>query len=99
MKKKVKRKTAEEEKEGKQGTEKGEDNEEVGLKREIKGSGSGIKSDEPFASLPLSEPTMNAIKDLGFEFMTQVKILSWKPLQFLFSNFAGLCFWRLHVKH
>ncbi|KAK6122491.1 hypothetical protein DH2020_043777 [Rehmannia glutinosa] len=53
----------------------------VGLKREIKkGSGSGIMSTEAFAALPVSEPTMNAIKDIGFQFMTQIQARAIPPL-------------------
>ncbi|KAK6122255.1 hypothetical protein DH2020_044003 [Rehmannia glutinosa] len=53
----------------------------VGLKRENKkGSGSGIMSTEAFAALPVSEPTMNAIKDMGFQFMTQIQARAIPPL-------------------
>ena len=38
-------------------------------------SGTGIMSDDSFFSLPLSEPTKNAIKDIGFTNMTQVSLL------------------------
>jgi superfamily II DNA/RNA helicase len=36
------------------------------------GGGSGIMTTESFESLGLSEPTFNAIKDMGFQHMTQV---------------------------
>lgn len=41
------------------------------IKKEMK-SGSGIMSAELFSSIEISEPTMKAIKDMGFEYMTQV---------------------------
>ncbi|CAA0808234.1 DEAD-box ATP-dependent RNA helicase 51, partial [Striga hermonthica] len=54
---------------------------EIGLKRETKASGSqGIMSSEAFSSLPISEPTMNAIKDLGFQHMTQIQARGIPPL-------------------
>ncbi|CAA7403989.1 unnamed protein product [Spirodela intermedia] len=33
----------------------------------------GIMSSEPFSQLPISEPTMKAINDMGFENMTQIQ--------------------------
>ncbi|GER30498.1 ATP-dependent RNA helicase has1 [Striga asiatica] len=57
------------------------DLEEVGLKKEAKASGShGIMSSEAFSALPISEPTMNAIKDLGFQYMTQIQARGIPPL-------------------
>ncbi len=41
-------------------------------KRKIGGGWSGIMSTESFESLGLSEPTFKAIKDTGFQHMTQV---------------------------
>lgn len=41
-------------------------------KEEVKNRGSGIMSTESFESLPISENTMKAIKDMNFEYMTQV---------------------------
>lgn len=41
------------------------------IKKEMK-SGLGIMSAELFSSVEISEPTMKAIKDMGFEYMTQV---------------------------
>lgn len=41
-------------------------------KKKAKKSGSGIMSTEAFSALGLSEPTMKAINDMGFENMTQV---------------------------
>ncbi|KAL7142047.1 hypothetical protein ABFS83_08G096300 [Erythranthe nasuta] len=57
-----------------------EEEEVVGLKREVKGSGSGIMSSEAFSVLPISEPTMNAIKDMGFIYMTQIQARGIPPL-------------------
>ncbi|KAI3468948.1 hypothetical protein Pfo_025611 [Paulownia fortunei] len=78
VKRKKKMKTAEE-KEAKEEEEEVEE-EEVGLKREMKVSGSGIMSSEAFAALPISEPTMNAIKDMGFQYMTQIQARAIPPL-------------------
>ncbi|GFP82995.1 dead-box ATP-dependent RNA helicase 51 [Phtheirospermum japonicum] len=74
-------KAAEEQKEKKEeekaGEEQKEEEEEIDLKREVKkGNGSGIMSTEAFAALPISEPTMNAIKDMGFPYMTQIQARS-----------------------
>ncbi|KAL6007607.1 hypothetical protein ACLOJK_033106 [Asimina triloba] len=41
---------------------------------------SGIMTTEPFSSLELSEPTMKAIKDMGFDNMTQIQARSIPPL-------------------
>lgn len=40
-----------------------------------KSSGSGIMSTEPFSVLPISEPTMKAIREMGFVNMTEVCLL------------------------
>uniref|UniRef100_A0A5B7AN07 ATP-dependent RNA helicase n=1 Tax=Davidia involucrata TaxID=16924 RepID=A0A5B7AN07_DAVIN len=48
-------------------------------KKKVK-SGSGIMSTEAFASLPISELTMNAIKDMGFQYMTQIQARAIPPL-------------------
>ncbi|CAK9147846.1 unnamed protein product [Ilex paraguariensis] len=66
----------------------GEDREEVvkdddELKKEVKktkSGGSGIMSTESFSSLPISEPTMNAIKDMSFQYMTQIQARAIPPL-------------------
>ncbi|KAL0395231.1 UNVERIFIED_CONTAM: DEAD-box ATP-dependent RNA helicase 27 [Sesamum latifolium] len=85
-KKKKKTKTAEEE-EGKEEAEEREEEEEedeeeekVALKKEMKRVESGIMSSEAFAALGLSEPTMNAIKDMGFQYMTQIQARAIPPL-------------------
>lgn len=46
---------------------------ETKKKKKKSGNESGIMSSESFTSLPLSEPTMKAIKDMGFEYMTQIQ--------------------------
>ncbi|CAN1180417.1 DEAD-box ATP-dependent RNA helicase 51 [Linum perenne] len=43
-------------------------------------SGRGIMSTESFDSLGLSEPTMKAIQDIGFQYMTQIQAGSIPPL-------------------
>lgn len=44
-------------------------------KKKVKTGGSGIMSTVSFDSLELSEKTLRAIKDMGFEHMTQVRFL------------------------
>ncbi|KAL8045178.1 hypothetical protein ABFX02_08G096000 [Erythranthe guttata] len=70
----------EEEEEIDEEEEEEEEEEGLGLKREVKGSGSGIMSSEAFSVLPISEPTMNAIKDMGFIYMTQIQARGIPPL-------------------
>lgn len=73
-KKKKKVKTAEEKERKEEAEEKEEEEEEeVVLTKEMKRGESGIMSSAAFAALPISEPTMTAIKDMGFQYMTQVK--------------------------
>ncbi|KAM3683929.1 hypothetical protein ACJW31_11G002400 [Castanea mollissima] len=61
--------------------EKGEEStEEEEKKKKVKNSGGGIMSTESFESLGLSEPTSNAIKDIGFQYMTQIQARSIPPL-------------------
>ncbi|XP_073303160.1 ATP-dependent RNA helicase HAS1-like [Primulina huaijiensis] len=69
-KKKEKKVKGNEEKQGEE--EKEEEEKEIDLDRRLK-SGSGIMSTEAFVEMPLSEPTINAIKDLGFKYMTQIQ--------------------------
>ncbi|KAA8541152.1 hypothetical protein F0562_025102 [Nyssa sinensis] len=61
-----------------------ERDEEVELKSEERKkkvkSGSGIMSTEAFASLPISDLTMNSIKDTGFQYMTQIQARAIPPL-------------------
>lgn len=77
---------AEEEEEEEEVREKdgGEDGGEVEKmekkKKKELSSGTGIMSDDSFFSLPLSEPTKNAIKDIGFTNMTQIQARSIPPL-------------------
>ncbi|KAG1368758.1 putative DEAD-box ATP-dependent RNA helicase 27 [Cocos nucifera] len=42
--------------------------------------GSSIMTSEPFSRLPLSEPTMTAIKEMGFVNMTQIQCRAIPPL-------------------
>ncbi|KAI3960872.1 hypothetical protein MKW92_014831 [Papaver armeniacum] len=42
--------------------------------------GSGIMTTEAFSNLPLSEPTLRAIQELGFEYMTKIQATSIPPL-------------------
>ncbi|KAK7292121.1 hypothetical protein RIF29_07834 [Crotalaria pallida] len=53
---------------------------EVKNKKNKKKGGSGIMSTEAFSSLGLSEPTFKAIKDMGFENMTQIQARGIPPL-------------------
>ncbi|KAL2472035.1 DEAD-box ATP-dependent RNA helicase 51 [Abeliophyllum distichum] len=77
-KKKSKKKMKMEQKEEKEEAKSGEEEE---VKREMtRRSGSGIMSTEAFASLNLSEPTMNAIKDMGFQYMTEIQARAIPPL-------------------
>ncbi|KAL2518120.1 DEAD-box ATP-dependent RNA helicase 51 [Abeliophyllum distichum] len=69
-----KRKTEEEREENKD-----KDDDEVKKVMKI-GSGSGIMATETFSSMSLSEPTMNAIKDMGFQYMTQIQARAIPPL-------------------
>ncbi|KAF8005789.1 hypothetical protein BT93_K0159 [Corymbia citriodora subsp. variegata] len=48
--------------------------------REAKGVGSGIMSTASFGELGLSEHTANAIKDMGFQYMTQIQARAIPPL-------------------
>ncbi|CAA2985305.1 DEAD-box ATP-dependent RNA helicase 51 [Olea europaea subsp. europaea] len=75
-KKKSKKKLKTEQKEKEE-----EESEEVEVKRKMTlRSGSGIMSTDTFASLSLSEPTMNAIKDIGFQYMTEIQARAIPPL-------------------
>ncbi|XP_057543190.1 DEAD-box ATP-dependent RNA helicase 51-like isoform X2 [Amaranthus tricolor] len=58
--------------------EKDENTEET--KKKKLGSDIGIMSDQSFFSLPISEPTKNAIKDIGFSNMTQIQARTISPL-------------------
>ncbi|KAL5544679.1 hypothetical protein UlMin_008463 [Ulmus minor] len=58
-----------------------EEEEKESQKKKVKSnSGSGIMSAESFASLKLSEPTLKAIQDMGFQNMTQIQARSIPPL-------------------
>ncbi|XP_030439804.1 DEAD-box ATP-dependent RNA helicase 51 [Syzygium oleosum] len=59
----------------------GEEEEEgEGKPREAKSVGSGIMSTASFDELGLSEHTANAIKDMGFQYMTQIQARAIPPL-------------------
>ncbi|XP_021738244.1 DEAD-box ATP-dependent RNA helicase 27-like [Chenopodium quinoa] len=49
-------------------------------KKKKKSGGIGIMSDQSFFALPVSEPTKNAIKDIGFSNMTQIQARAIPPL-------------------
>ncbi|XP_042006676.1 DEAD-box ATP-dependent RNA helicase 51-like [Salvia splendens] len=68
--------TGEEEEEEERNVEK----EESTLKSEMKVNSSGIMSSEAFEALPISKPSMDAIKDMKFEYMTQIQARSIPPL-------------------
>lgn len=53
---------------------------EEGGPREAKSAGSGIMSTVSFGELGLSEHTANAIKDMGFQYMTQIQARAIPPL-------------------
>ncbi|KAK4434987.1 DEAD-box ATP-dependent RNA helicase 27 [Sesamum alatum] len=84
MKKKMKtakeKERKEEAEEREEEEEEEEEEEKVVLKKEMKRAESGIMSSQAFAELKLSEPTMNAIKDMGFQYMTQIQARSIPPL-------------------
>ncbi|XP_050278551.1 DEAD-box ATP-dependent RNA helicase 51-like [Quercus robur] len=78
-KKEKKMKIEEEKKEEEEERENGEESTEE-KKKKVKKSGGGIMSSESFESLGLSEPTSNAIKDIGFQYMTQIQARAIPPL-------------------
>ncbi|XP_051115127.1 DEAD-box ATP-dependent RNA helicase 51 [Andrographis paniculata] len=83
VKRKKRTKTAEENEEKEEAEEEGEEEEGdkgIDLNKDAKKSASGIMSGEAFSTLPISEPTMNAIKDMGFQYMTQIQAGSIPPL-------------------
>ncbi|KAK1410199.1 hypothetical protein QVD17_36734 [Tagetes erecta] len=58
-----------------------EHTEEKEIKKVKKNSGdNGIMSTDSFTALPLSEPTMKAISEMGFKYMTQIQSRSIPPL-------------------
>ncbi|XP_027123544.1 DEAD-box ATP-dependent RNA helicase 51-like isoform X1 [Coffea arabica] len=64
------------------GEEEGEKEEVEQIMKVVKnmGTGSGIMSTEAFSLLPISENTMKAIKEMNFEFMTQIQARAIPPL-------------------
>ncbi|TYH24487.1 hypothetical protein ES288_A03G095900v1 [Gossypium darwinii] len=87
-KKKNKKMTGEDGEKQEKGTDDEEEEkqatDEEGKKEEIKdrmnSGGSGIMSTESFESLGLSEPTFKAIKEMGFQYMTQIQARAIPPL-------------------
>ncbi|XVF11677.1 hypothetical protein REPUB_Repub08aG0047900 [Reevesia pubescens] len=57
-----------------------EEGEKEEIKEKVKSGGSGIMSTESFESLGLSEPTFKAIKEMGFQYMTQIQARAIPPL-------------------
>ncbi|GFP91274.1 dead-box ATP-dependent RNA helicase 51 [Phtheirospermum japonicum] len=53
---------------------------EVIYNEEITKTVSGIMTTEPFSGLPISDPTKNAINDMGFHHMTHIQAASIPPL-------------------
>ncbi|XP_059441270.1 DEAD-box ATP-dependent RNA helicase 27-like [Corylus avellana] len=72
----------EEEGEREDGGGRGDELKKAEEKKKVKsgGGGSGIMTTESFGSLGLSEPTFNAIKDIGFQHMTQIQTRAIPPL-------------------
>ncbi|XP_076919777.1 ATP-dependent RNA helicase HAS1-like [Bidens hawaiensis] len=58
------------------------DEEDMNTEKKVKKSGGefGIMSNDSFTALPLSEPTLKAIIDMGFQYMTQIQARSIPPL-------------------
>ncbi|KAG6406527.1 hypothetical protein SASPL_134131 [Salvia splendens] len=54
--------------------------EDSSLKSEMKVNSSGIMSSEAFDALPISQPSMDAVIDMKFEYMTQIQARSIPPL-------------------
>ncbi|KAH1131319.1 hypothetical protein J1N35_002697 [Gossypium stocksii] len=83
-KKNKKLRSEEDDEQEERGTNEEEEEEQEGDKEEIKEKmnigGSGIMSTESFESLGLSEPTFKAIKEMGFQFMTQIQARAIPPL-------------------
>ncbi|KAM7471174.1 hypothetical protein LguiA_009357 [Lonicera macranthoides] len=67
------------EKEEKEEDDSKKEEEEKKMKKVVK-SGAGIMSTEAFTSLPLSELTMNSIKEMNFQYMTQIQARAIPPL-------------------
>ncbi|KAJ9539285.1 hypothetical protein OSB04_032018, partial [Centaurea solstitialis] len=70
----------EEEEEGDDGLKAEEEEVKKKKKKGKRGGDSGIMSSDSFTSLPLSEPTMKAILDMGFQYMTQIQARAIPPL-------------------
>ncbi|KAG8496633.1 hypothetical protein CXB51_007878 [Gossypium anomalum] len=71
-------KGSDDEEEDKQTTD--EEGKKEDIKDKMNSGGSGIMSTESFESLGLSEPTFKAIKEMGFQYMTQIQARAIPPL-------------------
>ncbi|XWS51301.1 hypothetical protein CRYUN_Cryun12cG0165200 [Craigia yunnanensis] len=69
-----------EEEENNEEEEEKEEGDKEEIKEKVKSGGSGIMSTESFGSLGLSEPTFKAIKEMGFQYMTQIQARAIPPL-------------------
>ncbi|OMO51973.1 hypothetical protein CCACVL1_29470 [Corchorus capsularis] len=78
-KKKMKVKSDDEEEQEVEDNEE-EEGEEGEVKEKVITGGSGIMSTDSFESLGLSEPTFKAIKEMGFQYMTQIQSRAIPPL-------------------
>ncbi|XP_077253494.1 DEAD-box ATP-dependent RNA helicase 27-like [Tasmannia lanceolata] len=65
---------------GEDNNEEEEESQSVKKRKVQKGTTSGIMSTEAFTSLSISELTMNAIRDMGFENMTEIQARAIPPL-------------------
>ncbi|XP_031104752.1 DEAD-box ATP-dependent RNA helicase 51 [Ipomoea triloba] len=70
----------EEEDEEEEEEEDDEDERKKEIKKAVRSSGSGIMSTELFSTLGLSELTMKAINEMGFEYMTQIQARAIPPM-------------------
>ncbi|CAL5362491.1 unnamed protein product [Camellia sinensis] len=77
--KKLKRDESTEDNEEEEEEEEEEKSEEKKVKLKVN-SGSGIMTTEKFESLPISELTLNAVKDMKFQCLTQIQARSIPPL-------------------
>ncbi|XP_050237858.1 DEAD-box ATP-dependent RNA helicase 51-like [Mercurialis annua] len=82
--KKIKNEEVKEEIEANNEEEEEEDNElesheEEKVEKKVK-KGSGIMSSESFESLGLSEPTLKAVQEMGFQYLTQIQARAIPPL-------------------
>lgn len=80
-------------KEEKEQVDEVEEEKEVKKKKKKVKVGSGIMSSVTFESMGLSEPTMKAIKDMGFHYTTEVSNTNTQFFeQCVFSNLLSVCY-------